>query len=96
MIIDGGMSGYKAFDAYQHGDSKKAIEEVGQGVGGLFGGAAGGAIAGWAMLVLGVGTGGVGLVVVGLFVAGSAYAGGEAFKAGAKIITDEINDGSSQ
>jgi hypothetical protein len=104
MAVDIGMSGYKAFDAYQHGDSKKAIEEIGQGAGGLIGGAAGGwagglvgsAVVTGAILVLGVGTGGVGLVVVGLFVAGSAYAGGEAFKAGAKIITDEINDGSSQ
>ena len=92
MIIDGGMSGYKAYDAYQKGDTKKAIEEVGQGAGGLFGGAAGGAIAGWAMLVLGVGTGGVGLVVVGLFVAGSAYYGGELGKEKTKeYITDPIN-----
>ena len=100
MIIDGGMSGYKAYDAYQKGDTKKAIEEVGQGAGGLIGGAAGGAVGGLVgsglvagvTLVFGVATGGVGLVVVGLFVAGSAYYGGELGKEKTKeYITDPIN-----
>ena len=88
------MAGYKVYDAHQKGDTKKVIEEGGQLVGSLGGGALGGWAAGTAVLILGVGTGGVGLVVAGLFVAGSAYAGGEVFKAGAKVITDEINGSS--
>ena len=93
MAVEVGMSGYKAYDAYQKGDNKKAIEEIGQGVGGLIGGAAGGGMAGLAVTaVFGVATGGVGLVVVGLFVTGSAYYGGEKTKELAKWGTDKINE----
>ena len=93
--IETGVSAKKMYDAYEKGDTKKVIEEGGQLGGSLIGGAAGGAAAGLLVTaVFGVATGGVGLVVVGLFVAGSAYASGEVFKAGAKVITDEINGSS--
>ena len=96
MVVETGVSAKKMYDAYEKGDTKKVIEEGGQLVGSLGGGAAGGAIAsataGVALAVFGIGTGGVGLVVVGLFVAGSAYAGGEGGKWIAKeYITDPIN-----
>ena len=93
MTIETGISAKKMYDAYEKGDTKKVIEEGGQLGGSLIGGAAGGAAAGLLVTaVFGVATGGVGLVIVGLFVAGSAYTGGEVFKAGAKAITDEINN----
>ena len=95
MTIETGISAKKMYDAYEKGDTKKVIEEGGQLGGSLIGGAAGGAAAGIAaniaLAVFGIGTGGVGLVIVGVFVAASAYAGGEVFKIGAKIATDEIN-----
>ena len=94
MVVETGVSAKKMYDAYEKGDTKKVIEEGGQLLGSLGGGALGGWAAGTAVLILGVGTGGVGLVVAGLFVAGSAYASGEVFKAGAKVITDEINGSS--
>ena len=96
MVVETGVSAKKMYDAYEKGDTKKVIEEGGQLLGSLGGGAAGGAVAsataGVALAVFGIGTGGVGLVVVGLFVAGSAYAGGEGGKAFAKWGTDKINN----
>ena len=93
MVVETGVSAKKMYDAYEKGDTKKVIEEGGQLVGSLGGGAAGGAAAGLLVTaVFGVATGGIGLVVVGLFVAGSAYAGGEGGKWIAKeYITDPIN-----
>ena len=100
MTIETGISAKKMYDAYEKGDTKKVIEEGGQLVGSLGGGALGGATAsataGAVLAVFGVATGGVGLVIVGLFAAGGAYYGGEALKAGAKAITDEINSGGSK